>query len=89
MTGVVNDTGKLLGIFTDGDLRRTLAKQINVDTPIHEVMTVNPTTSRPDMLAAELVSIMKQHKIGAILVTDDSGVIGALNMQDLLRAGVL
>lgn len=89
MTGVVNASGELLGIYTDGDLRRTLANRINIDTPINEVMTLNPATSRPDVLAAELVAIMKERKISAVLVTDDSGVVGALNMQDLLRAGVL
>lgn len=89
MTGVVNEAGELLGIYTDGDLRRTLAKQMSIDTPIKGVMTENPTTSKPDVLAAELVSIMKDKKISAILVTDDTGVVGALNMQDLLRAGVL
>ena len=89
MTGVVNDSGELIGIYTDGDLRRTLASRIDVDTPINQVMTHNPTTSRPDVLAAELIAIMKQRRIGAILVTDESGVVGALNMQDLLRAGVL
>jgi len=89
MTGVVSKSGELTGIYTDGDLRRTLANRINVDTPINQVMTHNPTTSRPDVLAAELVAIMKQRRINALLVTDDSGVVGALNMQDLLRAGVL
>ena len=89
MTGVVNEAGELLGIYTDGDLLRTLAKQMSIDTPIKGVMTENPTTSKPDVLAAELVSIMKDKKISAILVTDDTGVVGALNMQDLLRAGVL
>lgn len=89
MTGVVNDAGELLGIYTDGDLRRTLAKQMSIDTPIKAVMTENPTTSKPNVLAAELVSIMKDKKISAILVTDAAGVVGALNMQDLLRAGVL
>jgi arabinose-5-phosphate isomerase len=52
-------------------------------------MTANPITSRPDILAAELVSLMKEQRINAIIVTDNDQAVGALNMQDLLRAGVL
>lgn len=89
MTGVVNTEQKLVGIYTDGDLRRTLAERRSVDTPIREVMTKHPITVTPDTLAAELVTMMKTNKIGAILVTQDDNVVGALNMQDLLRAGVL
>lgn len=89
MTGVVNTDKKLVGIYTDGDLRRTLADRLSVDTPIKQVMNRNPITVAPNILAAELVTMMKTSKIGAILVTQDDQVVGALNMQDLLRAGVL
>lgn len=89
MTGVSNDKGELIGIYTDGDLRRTLAERISVDTPISQVMTANPVTVKPDMLAAELVRLMKEQRIGGLIVTDQNKVVGALNMQDLLRAGVL
>lgn len=89
MTGVVDAEQNLVGIYTDGDLRRTLAERRSVDTPIREVMTQHPITVSPDTLAAELVTMMKTNKIGAILVTRDNKVVGALNMQDLLRAGVL
>jgi len=89
MTGIVDENKVLLGIYTDGDLRRTLSERISIDTPISDVMTVNPTTAEPDMLAAELISLMKQKSINSLLVTNDSKVVGALNMQDLLRAGIL
>ena len=89
MTGITDSNGKLVGIYTDGDLRRTLAKQSNVDCAISEIMTHNPVTAKPNMLAAELVTVMKTQKIGALLVTHGDNVVGALNMQDLLKAGVL
>ena len=89
MTAVVNKDNHLIGIYTDGDLRRTLADRVSLDTPISEVMTGNPVTVRPDILAAELVTMMKTNRIGAVLVTHEKKVVGALNMQDLLRAGVL
>ena len=89
MTGVTNTDGKLVGIYTDGDLRRTLAQQSNVDCSIAELMTKDPITAKPNMLAAELVTIMKAKKIGALIITDRDQIVGALNMQDLLKAGVL
>lgn len=89
MTGIINKDGNLVGIYTDGDLRRTLASQVSVDIPIADIMTKNPVTAKPDILAAELVTIMKGKRIGALIVTNDNGVVGALNMQDLLKAGVL
>ena len=89
MTGVINDAGALLGIYTDGDLRRSLAENITLDTPIIEIMSKHPITVEADVLAAELVALMKNHRISSILVTDNSKVVGALNMQDLLRAGIL
>ncbi|MFT5571336.1 MAG: arabinose-5-phosphate isomerase [Cryomorphaceae bacterium] len=89
MTAVLNQDNHLVGIYTDGDLRRTLADRVSIDTPISDVMTANPVTVSPDILAAELVTMMKTSRIGAVLVTQDKKVVGALNMQDLLRAGVL
>lgn len=89
MTGVVDDSKQLVGIYTDGDLRRTLADQVSIDLPIEQIMTKKPVTARPDILAAELVTIMKAKRIGGLIITDESGVVGALNMQDLLKAGVL
>ena len=89
MTAIVNQKQELLGIYTDGDLRRTLAHEVDLNTPIKEVMSVDPVTVRPDILAAELVVMMKNNKINGVLVTLDRKLVGALNMQDLLRAGVL
>ncbi len=91
MTGVVDEHNRLCGIFTDGDLRRTLSRDVDVKTcRIADVMTRNPKTTGPDTLAAEVVRMMRTQAINGIFVIDDSGaVIGALNMHDLLRAGVV
>lgn len=92
MTGVSDDAGHLVGIFTDGDLRRVLDHgEVNVHlVTIAEVMTRQCKTATPDMLAAETLSIMDEYKINALLVVDDKQtIIGALNMHDLLRAGVV
>ena len=89
MTAIVDDQQQLLGIYTDGDLRRSLANEINLQSPIAEVMTPDPITVSADQLAAEVVAIMSSKRISGMLVTQDQRVIGALNMQDLLRAGVV
>jgi len=91
MTGVADADGRLAGVFTDGDLRRTLSRGVDVyASTITEVMTRNPRTVRPDMLAAELVQLMRTQSINGVFVVDDDGqVLGALNMHDLLRAGVV
>jgi arabinose-5-phosphate isomerase len=91
MTAVVDNQEKLLGIFTDGDLRRTLDKPLDIHaTPISEVMKPAPRTIGPNALAAEAVQLMEQYKINGLLVTDAQGkLVGALNMHDLLRAGVV
>ena len=91
MTGVSNESNILVGIFTDGDLRRALADVIDIKkTVMHEIMTRKPYTAKANMLAAELVAIMQQKAINSVIVTnDEEHAIGALNMQDLLRAGVL
>ncbi len=91
MTAVIDHHGNMNGIFTDGDLRRVLEQVIDVHTsPISEHMTAKCKTGRPDMLAAEVLSIMQQHKINALLILDDSqALVGAINMHDLLRAGVV
>ena len=89
MTGIIDQQQRLLGVYTDGDLRRSLAREISLDTAIVDVMTKSPVTTQANVLAAELIAIMKKNSISAILVTRDQQVIGALNMQVLLRAGVL
>ena len=91
MTVVAEPDGRLAGIFTDGDLRRTLDKGIDVrQALIDEVMTPHGKTARAEMLAAEALKIMEDHKINALVVVDDmDNPVGALNMHDLLRAGVM
>ena len=91
MTAIVDDSDGVLGIYTDGDLRRTLDRNIDLKkTRIDEVMTRNCKTVDTHDLAAEVLKLMEDHKINGALVTDDDNkLIGALNMHDLLRAGVM
>jgi len=91
MTAVLEADGTLAGIFTDGDLRRTLDKGIDVrQASIDQVMTVHGKTANADMLAAEALRIMEDNKINALVVVDENDrPVGALNMHDLLRAGVM
>ncbi|MFZ3203672.1 MAG: KpsF/GutQ family sugar-phosphate isomerase [Pseudomonas sp.] len=91
MTVVTETDGRLAGVFTDGDLRRTLDRGIDVrQSKIDDVMTVHGKTARAEMLAAEALKIMEDHKISGLVVVDnDDRPIGALNMHDLLRAGVM
>jgi arabinose-5-phosphate isomerase len=92
MTSVVDEDGRLIGLFTDGDLRRTL-DDARVDlrgTPISAVMTRTPKTIGSDALAVEAAQLMETHKINALVVVDaDRRVVGALNIHDLLRARVV
>ncbi len=91
MTGVINENGGLVGIFTDGDLRRVLDKgKIIVDKiAISEVMTRDPKTVNGPMLAAEVLLILEQNRINSMFVVDRDMPVGAFNMHDLLRAGVV
>ena len=91
MTAIVDDAGHILGIYTDGDLRRTLEKRVDFSTTlISTVMSRNPHSIMPDALAVEAVQIMEQHNISQMLVIDSSNkLVGALNMHDLLRAKVI
>ena len=92
MTAVVDASDRLLGLFTDGDLRRALDDAaIDVRaTTIADVMTRNPRTIGPDALAVEAAQLMEAHQINALLVMDAAGQLqGALNIHDLLRARVV
>jgi arabinose-5-phosphate isomerase len=92
MTAVVDDEGKLVGLYTDGDLRRSLADPTNDvrNIRIDQVMTRTPVTIDADALAVEAAQLMETHKINALLVIDgERRVVGALNIHDLLRARVV
>ncbi|MDP4527474.1 KpsF/GutQ family sugar-phosphate isomerase [Alkalimonas delamerensis] len=91
MTTVVDENGVLQGIFTDGDLRRILDQRFDIhETPITAVMTRDCITAKPQMLAAEALKLMEQRKInGLAIVNDQQQTVGAMNMHDLLKAGVL
>ncbi|MCX7960800.1 MAG: KpsF/GutQ family sugar-phosphate isomerase [Burkholderiales bacterium] len=91
MTTVVDRDGRLLGLFTDGDLRRALERAVDLHaTRIESVMTREPRTIRPEALAVEAVELMESHRITQLPVLDASGrVVGALNIHDLFRARIL
>ena len=90
MTAVRDTGGAVIGIFTDGDLRRALEKDGDLARHVDDVMTPKPKTVRPDLLAAEAVHIMEESKINQLLVLDERGeLVGALNMHDLFRAKVI
>ena len=91
MTGVVDADGRIAGVFTDGDLRRALDRNVDLQaTRMREVMTENCRTAAPEELAAEALLRLEQNKITALLVVDDEQkLVGALHVHDLLRAGVV
>jgi arabinose-5-phosphate isomerase len=91
MTAVIDEAGQLVGVFTDGDLRRCLHQGVDVrQARASEVMTPGGKRIRPDRLAAEALNLMEDGKINALLVVDaNDRLCGALNMHDLLRAGVV
>ena len=91
MTTIVDEGRRVLGIFTDGDLRRALDRQIDVHgTRIREVMTADCRVAEPRMLAVEAVHLMETHRITSLPVVDgERRLVGALNVHDLLRAGVM
>ncbi|WP_324657267.1 arabinose 5-phosphate isomerase KdsD [Burkholderia thailandensis] len=91
MTAVVDDAGRVAGIFTDGDLRRVLERDGDFRRlPIVDVMTRNPRTIAPDHLAVEAVELMERHRLNQMLVVDEHGaLIGALNMHDLFSKKVI
>jgi arabinose-5-phosphate isomerase len=90
ITAVVDEHDHLLGVFTDGDLRRCLEGTLDWrTTPIAAVMTREAKTVLPDMLAAEALRLMETFLISALIVVDESGVVvGVLHTHDLLRAGI-
>lgn len=91
MTAIVDDDNHIVGVFTDGDLRRMIEKQSNFGgLSIAEVMAKNPRTVRPEQLAVDAVEIMETHRINQLLVADAEGhLVGALHIHDLTRAKVI
>ena len=90
MTAVINETGELVGIFTDGDLRRTLEANVDIQTTLmREVMTQNCITVTPNFLAVKAVEIIQDNKITSLVVIQENKIVGALNIHDLFRAGVM
>jgi arabinose-5-phosphate isomerase len=91
MTAIVDAKQKVVGVFTDGDLRRALDRRINIQkSRMADVMTRGGYSIGPQELAAEAVLMMEKHAINALLVKDHNGrLVGALNVHDLLRAGVM
>ncbi len=91
MTTVLDGHGRVIGIFTDGDLRRSLEKSVDLrSAPITDVMTRGPRTIGPDKLAVEAVEIMERYKVNQLVVVDeDQKLLGALNMHDLFRAKII
>ncbi len=90
MTGIVNAEGHLIGIYTDGDVRRSINQSIDVQTAvIDQVMVSDPRSTTADALAAEVVQLMRQHSINGLFAVDpEQRPIGALNALDLMRAGI-
>jgi arabinose-5-phosphate isomerase len=90
MTAITDDQNEVMGIFTDGDLRRVFENKVDPnETLISQVMTKHCTTVTAELLAAEGLKIMQEKKINSLLITDENNhLIGALNMHTLLRAGV-
>jgi len=90
MTAIVDDSMRVLGVFTDGDLRRALDRAADLRaTRMDQVMTLGPKSVLPSTLAAEAVHLMETHRITSLIVLDDQGALaGVLHVHDLLRAGV-
>ena len=90
MTAVKNDNNELVGIFTDGDLRRTLENKVDIqNTCMQEVMSKDPYIMSEDTLAYNAVATIQEMKITSLLIVKDNKVIGALNIHDLFRSGVM
>ncbi|TAK77515.1 MAG: KpsF/GutQ family sugar-phosphate isomerase [Gammaproteobacteria bacterium] len=91
ITTVVNEAGELIGVFTDGDVRRAFDQNVDINqTQIHQVMSTHPKTIAPDTLAAEALAIMETHKITSLVATDEKHQpIGIIHIHDILKAGVI
>jgi arabinose-5-phosphate isomerase len=88
VTGVIDDDRRLVGVLTDGDLRRALQRGHGMDRAVAEVMTATPRAAAPDMLAADLLRMMNDQRISSMFVLEQGLPIGILHLHDLLRIGV-
>lgn len=89
VTGVTNAAGRLVGVLTDGDLRRAFQKGVSLDLPVTDAMTREPRTTTPETLAADLLGQMNETRITSIFALDEAGTpVGVLHIHDLLRAGI-
>jgi len=89
VTTIVDDKGLLLGIFTDGDLRRCTESGANIyETTIADIMSANPKTIKANLQATEALALMQRHKITSLVVAEDNCAIGLLHIHDLLQAGI-
>jgi arabinose-5-phosphate isomerase len=86
--GIIDGEGKLIGIITDGDLRRHMRPDL-LEQKVDGVMTRNPKIIRPDQLASEALSILNTAKIGALIVVENGKPVGIIRFHDILRAGVI
>jgi arabinose-5-phosphate isomerase len=91
MTGVIDSDNNLLGIFTDGDLRRALDRRIDIHkSTVEQVMTLNSITMIQGKLAVDALNLMQKHKISAMFIVNDAKKpVGAIKMHTLLKAGVV
>jgi arabinose-5-phosphate isomerase len=89
VTGVVDEAGGLIGVLTDGDLRRAFQRGMAISAPVTQAMTATPRTAAPDALAADLLALMNETRITSLFVVEAGRPVGILHVHDLLRAGVL
>lgn len=90
ITAVINETGELLGIITDGDLRRMLEKKVDIDKiTAGEIMTANPVTIQSDELAVDALDLLRKKEISQLAVTDNKKYLGIIHIHDLVREGLI
>ncbi|MQV78420.1 CBS domain-containing protein, partial [Sinorhizobium meliloti] len=88
VVGITDESGKLIGVITDGDLRRHMAGDL-LAQPVQEVMSRNPRVIKGDVLASAAMEFMQDHKVTVLFLVDEAGApVGILHIHDLLRAGV-
>ncbi|PLU61199.1 KpsF/GutQ family sugar-phosphate isomerase, partial [Sinorhizobium medicae] len=88
VVGITDESGKLIGVITDGDLRRHMAGDL-LAQPVQEVMSRNPRVIKGDVLASAAMEFMEEHQVTVLFLVDEAGApVGILHIHDLLRAGV-